>query len=356
MRLAAVNASNPAPILDLMEAFRRSKTMFAGVALGVFDRLERAPADAVTLAADLHSQTEPLERLLDACVALGLLTKRDGCYANKPVASAYLCRASERTLTGYILYSNNVLFRLWTYLEDAIREGGPRWKQAFGADRSIFDHFFKTEDDMRTFVKGMHGLGVLSSPAVIAAFDLSRFHRLVDLGGATGHLTIAATLQYPALEAVVFDLPSVLEVTREELVRWPSVSSRIELCSGDFFRDDIPEADLIAVSRILHDWSDEKVHELLDRIYRALPAGGSVLIAEKLLADDKIGPVSANMQSLNMLVCTEGRERTLTEYRDLLTAAGFNRVRGRVTGTPLDAVMATKDCASEPARREKSYS
>jgi acetylserotonin N-methyltransferase len=356
MLLAAMNAPDPAPIIDLIEAFRRSKAMFAGVALGVFDRLERGPADVPILAADLRTQTEPLERLLDACVALGLLTKRSECYANKPVASAYLCRTSERTLTGYILYSNDVLYRLWTYLEDAIREGGPRWKQAFGTDGSIFDHFFKTEDDMRTFLKGMHGLGVLSSPAVVTAFDLSRYRRLLDLGGATGHLAIAATLQYPALQAVVFDLPSVLEVTREELVRWPGVSSRIELSAGDFFRDDIPEADLIAVSRILHDWSDEKVRKLLGRIYCALPAGGSVLIAEKLLAEDKTGPVSANMQSLNMLVCTEGRERTLTEYRDLLTAAGFSDIRYRVTGTPLDAVMATKDRASEPALQEKSYS
>jgi acetylserotonin O-methyltransferase len=340
--VAAVTRPDPAPILDLIDAFRRSKAMFAGVALGVFDRLERGPADAATLAADLRSQTEPLERLLDACVALGLVAKRDGQYANESLASTYLCRASERTLTGYILYSNDVLFRLWTYLEHAIREGGPRWKQAFGADGSIFDHFFKTEDDMRTFLKGMHGMGVLSSPAVVAAFDLSRFHQLVDLGGATGHLAIAATLQYPALRAIVFDLPAVLEVTREELVRWPSVSSRIELCPGDFFRDDIPEADLIALGRILHDWSDEKIYLLLARIRRALPSGGSVIIAEKLLAEDKTGPVSANMQSLNMLVCTEGRERTLTEYRDLLTTAGFGDVRSCVTGTPLDAVMATK--------------
>jgi acetylserotonin O-methyltransferase len=81
-----------------------------------------------------------------------------------------------------------------------------------------------------------------------------------------------------------------------------------------------------------------------------------VLIAEKLLAEDKTGPVSANMQSLNTLVCTEGRERTLTEYRDLLTAAGFGDIRCHVTGTPLDAVMATKDQTSEPALREKSYS
>ena len=43
-----------------------------------------------------------------------------------------------------------------------------------------------------------------------------------------------------------------------------------------------------------------------------------------------------------MLVCTEGKERTLGEYTVLLRAAGFERVEGRRTDTPLDAVLAVK--------------
>lgn len=337
-----MNSPSPAPIIDLIEAFRRSKTMFAGVVLGVFDRLEEAPADVETLAADLHAQAEPLGRLLDACVGLGFLTKRDGRYANEPIASTYLCRASEQTLAGYVLYSNEVLFRLWTHLEDAVREGGHRWKQAFGGEGGIFDHFFKTEDAMRTFLKGMHGFGVLSSPEVVAAFDLSRFHRLVDLGGATGHLAIAACERYLNLRAAVFDFPRVIEVVREEVQRSPRVSARIELIAGDFFRDELPNADLFAAGQILHDWSDEKIHLLLDKIYRRLPDGGALLIIEKLMAEDKSGPTPVLMQSLNMLLCTEGRERTLGEYRALLEAAGFVDVQGCVTGAPFNAVLAMK--------------
>ena len=67
-----------------------------------------------------------------------------------------------------------------------------------------------------------------------------------------------------------------------------------------------------------------------------------MLIAERLLKDDRSGPVSTHMQSLNMLVCTEGRERTLTEDRVLLEAAGFARVSAQVTGTSLDAILAVK--------------
>jgi acetylserotonin O-methyltransferase len=332
---------DPSPVIDLIEAFRRSKTMFAAVALGVFDSLERAPADAATLAAEIGAKTEPLECLLDSCVSLGFLRKQSGRYANEPVASTYLCRASERTLSSYILYSNDVLYRLWTHLEDAVREGGHRWKQTFGVEGGIFDHFFQADEAMRTFLMGMHGFGLISSQSVVAAFDLSRFHRLVDLGGATGHLAIAACERYPEMRAALFDLPRVIEIARAEVERTP-VASRIELIAGDFFTGDLPKADLFALGRILHDWSDEKIGTLLGRIFRRLDSGGAVLIAEKLLADDKTSPTSALMQSLNMLVCAEGRERSLAEYRVLLESAGFHDVRGRVTGAPLDAVLAVK--------------
>ena len=336
-----MNSPDPTPVIDLIEAFRRSKTMFAAVALGVFDCLERGPADAATLAAAMHAKTEPLGRLLDACVGLGFLRKSDGRYSNEPIADVYLRRSSEQTLAGYILYSNEALFRLWANLEDAVREGSHRWTQTFGREGSLFDHFFKTEEAMRAFLLGMHGFGVLSSPKVVAAFDLSRFRRLVDLGGATGHLAIAACERYPGLRAAVFDLPRVIEVAREQVSR-SGVASRIELMAGDFFTGELPEADLFAVGRILHDWSDTKIDALLRKVYLRLPAGGALLIGEKLLNEEKTAPVPALMQSLNMLVCTEGRERSLSEYRALLEATGFREIEGRATGAPLDAVLAVK--------------
>jgi acetylserotonin N-methyltransferase len=300
-------------VLDLIEAFRRSKTMFAAVDLGIFDG--QRPADC-----------KELGRLLDACVSLGLLEKRADAYVNTPDADKYLRSGSPDTLTGYILYSNQALYPMWGHLEDAVREGTHRWKQTFGFEGPIFSHFFRTEAAMREFQKGMHGFGRLSSPAVVAAFDLSRFHRLVDLGGGTGHLAQAARERYPQLQTAVFDLPGVARM-------FPGT------IAGDFFTDPLPEADLFSLGRILHDWSEDKIHKLLDKIHRALPAAGGLLIAEKFLDPQN---VSAHMQSLNMLVVTEGRERTVDEYAALLSAAGFSSIEAQRTGTPLDAILAIK--------------
>ena len=85
-----------------------------------------------------------------------------------------------------------------------------------------------------------------------------------------------------------------------------------------------------------------KIRTLFAKIYAALPAGGGILVVEKLLDEDGTGPVPAQMQSLNMLVCTEGRERSASEYRALLEEAGFSQVEARRTGAPLDAVLALK--------------
>jgi acetylserotonin N-methyltransferase len=311
-----MTTSSPAPVLDLIEAFRRSKTMFAAVELGIFDG--RRPAEY-----------RELTRLLDACCALGLLERENGIYRNTPVADEYLRSDSPRTLTGYIKYSNRALYPMWGHLEDAVREGAPRWKQTFGLDGPIFDSFFRDDASKREFLLGMHGFGQISSPAVAAAFDLSSFRRLVDLGGASGHLAKAIAARYPAMDCAVFDLPAVA-------AEFPGV------IAGNFFTDPLPPADLYALSRILHDWSEEKIALLLRRVFTALPNGGALLVAEKILDEDPPGPVAGHMQSLNMLVCTEGRERTLSQYRELLEDAGFTDVQGRKTGTLTDALLARK--------------
>jgi acetylserotonin N-methyltransferase len=332
---------DPAVVLDLLEAFRRSKTMFAAINLGVFDALADGPKTAQVLAGQLQANVDALERLLVACVGLNLLKYDESGYQNQPAATAYLCRNSPRRLTGYLSYSNEVLWKLWANLEDAVREGSNRWKQVYGVDEPIFDHFFRTEPLKREFLFGMHGMGLISSPEVVAAFDLSRFRRLVDVGGATGHLAVAACLRYPSLEAVVFDLPAAVPLAQEVIGASP-VASRVSVVAGDFFTDALPEGDLFALGRILHDWTEKKSLALLRKVYESLPIGGAVLVAEKLLDEDKTGPRWAQMQSLNMLVCAEGKERTLGEYETLLRQVGFTEVLGSPTASPLDAVLAVK--------------
>ena len=343
----SLNARQPDPdarlVLDIIDAFRASKAVFTAVSMGLFDRLHGRTATVDELAAELACPAHALERLLGACAGLGVLTVENGHYATTAAATRFLRVESPETMTGYILYSDRVLFRLWANLEDAVREGTHRWDQVFGSKEKLFDHFFANDGAKLTFLRGMHGHGLLSSPTVVGAFDLGRFRHMADLGGGTGHLVIEACKQYPNLRGTVYDLASVAPVARSYIAE-AGLSDRIAALAGDFFDGDgaLPAADLYAVSRILHDWSDEKVNRLLRRICQSLPAGGALLICEKILNETKDGPTAGYLQSLNMLICTEGRERTASEYEALVRAAGFSGFEYRLTGQPVDAMLAVK--------------
>lgn len=308
-------------ILDLLHGFRRSKTLFTAVKMGIFDG---ARPDAVALA-----------RLLDACVSLGLL-KRDGeSYVNTEIADIYLRGSSPSAMCGYIRYSDETLYPMWHHLQSAVVEGTPRWRCTFGEERGpeVRSRVLSSVD----FAMGMHGLGLLSSAAVVEAFDLSGFRSIVDLGGATGHFAATVCRCYPAARVTVVDTPQVIECARRY------TPPGVHLVAADFCVDPLPPADLFVLGRILHHRSEQRGLDLLRRLHDALPDGGAVLLVEAVLDDDRAGPMQVHMHSLNMLVCTdEGRERTAEEYRELLTVAGFRQVCCRRTGTPLDGILASK--------------
>ncbi len=330
---------DPSPVLSLITAFRDSAVLFASLSLGVFERL---PATVRGLANDLSCDEDALGRLLERCVGLGLLARDGDTFRPTPTAEAYLTRGSPRRLTGYLAYSHKVLWPMWGDLAGAVREGTNRWKACFGLDGPLFANYFADEEGRREFLMGMHGFGQLSSPEVVSAFDLSGFKHICDLGGATGHLAVAACRRWPGLTATVLDLAPAVLLAEEMVAAEADVAGRVTVKAGDFFTEALPPADLYAVGRILHDWGEEKIHKLLSAVIAALPDGGALLIAEKLLDDDRAGPAWAQLQSLNMLVCAEGKERTLGEYEALLRKAGFSRVEAKRCAGPLDAVLAWK--------------
>jgi acetylserotonin N-methyltransferase len=326
-------------ILELIHAFRRSKILFTAVRLGIFDRLEAAPATSAQLASELKLHPGALTRLLDACIPLELLTRAGDLYRNTSDASRALVTASPDSLVGYILHSDRSLYSLWGRLDDAVREGTNRWAQVFGNRASLFDHYFRDPASMRSFLTGMHGAGQLTSDRIVRAFDLSKFEHLIDLGGATGHLAIAACHAYPKLRATVLDLPAVEPYAREFIDK-SGLTNRIDFKAADFFQDDLPLADLYSLGRILHDWDDAHIQTLLPKIH------GDLLVTEVVVDEDRRGPLYAMLQDLNMLVCTDGRERTASEYERLLQLAGFRRFELHRTNSLVDGILAHRQAGT----------
>ncbi|XP_032422674.1 acetylserotonin O-methyltransferase [Xiphophorus hellerii] len=338
----------PRKILEYMEGFLISKTVFTSCELGVFDVLLAAqrPLSAEEISQAVGTSLDGTQRLLAACTGLQLLnTHWDSgqvFYSNTEQSRVFLTRSSPLSLCQSIQYSSRTIYLCWHYLTDAVREGRNQYEKAFGvSSKDLFQALYRSDEEMVKFMHLMNSIWNICGRDVVTAFDLTPFKFICDLGGCSGALAKQCTLAYPECTVTIFDLPKVVRVSGEHFVT--EADQRISFHEGDFFKDSLPVADLYILARILHDWTDERCTELLCRIYKACKPGGAVLLVEALLNEDGSGPLTAQLYSLNMLVQTEGRERTGAQYAALLAASGFTNIQHRLTGKIYDTVLGHKE-------------
>ncbi|KAM8820353.1 acetylserotonin O-methyltransferase [Eudromia elegans] len=337
----------PQILFRYTNGFLVSKVLFAACELGVFDLLLESgePLSSEAVAARLGASPVGMERLLDACVGLKLLavevTREGAYYRNTEISNLYLTKSSPKSQYHIMMYYSNTVYLCWHYLTDAVREGRNQYERAFGiSPKDPFGAMYRSEEEMLKFMAGQNSIWSICGRDVLVAFDLSTFKHIYDLGGGGGALARECVSVYPNSAVTIYDLPKVVQVAKERFV--PPEERRIAFHEGDFFKDSIPEADLYILSKILHDWDDDKCKQLLTKIYKACTPGGAVLLVESLLNEDKSGPVETQLYSMNMLVQTEGKERTPAEYSSLLQAAGFTEVQVKRTGKIYDAILGRK--------------
>ncbi|XP_060625847.1 acetylserotonin O-methyltransferase [Anolis sagrei] len=337
----------PHILIQYQNGFLISKVMFTACEMGIFDLLRESKEtlSTKTIAERLGSSIRGMERLLDACVGLKLLRvdiKQEGAfYGNTEISNLYLTRSGSKSQYHNLMYYSKTIYLCWHYLTDAIREGKNQYERAFGiSSKDVFEALYRSEEEMIKFMYGLNATWSICGRDVLAAFNLSPFTVIYDLGGGAGALAHECISLYPNCTVTIFDLSKVVETAKKHFVS--SEEQRITFHEGDFFKDPIPEADLYILARILHDWADDKCVQLLTKVQKVCKPGGGVLLVETLLNEDKSGPLESQLYSLNMLVQTEGKERTATEFTKLLIEAGFLETEIKRTGKLYDAILGRK--------------
>ncbi|CAI9568051.1 unnamed protein product [Staurois parvus] len=240
-----------------------------------------------------------------------------------------------------MMYYSSTTYKCWQFLPQALREGKSQYERAFGvSSKDLFEAIYRSEEEMLTFMHHMDSIWKLYGMDVIHAFDLSEFHTVCDVGGCSGAFAKMFLSTYQGSTVTIMDLPRVVQTAKKQFIT--DSDPRISFLEGDFFNDPIPEADLFILAKIIHDWAEEKCLQLLKKIYLSCRPGGAVLLIEVLLNEDRSGPSISQLLSLNMLLQTEGKERTPSEYSKLLTDSGFRDIQFRTTGKTYDAILGRK--------------
>jgi len=341
----AAPAVNPSSILQTAFGFWNSKVLLTAVELGVFSRLAGRRLTGSELGAELKFHPRANADFFDALVAMKFLDRESNGpqakYFNTPEGALFLDEASPRYIGGILTMLNARLFRFWNDLPEALRTGRPQNEIKHGK-KGMFEELYGDLPRLEQFMGAMTGLSRINFEAFADKFDFSKFRTLCDVGGATGLLSIEVAKKHPHLKCISFDLPAVEPVAKRHIAA-AGLSARIGTASGDFFKDQLPRADLITMGMILHDWNLEKKMHLIRSAYDALPPGGALVAIEALIDDDRRENIQGLLMSLNMLIeFGDAFDYTGADFRKWCGEVGFKRFEIIHLAGPSSAAVAYK--------------
>jgi hypothetical protein len=190
---------------------------------------------------------------------------------------------------------------------------------------NLFDAIYGDPDRLRGFLQAMTGLSTGTGRAIAKKFPWKKYRTFVDVGGAQGGVPVQVALAHRHLSGINFDLPVVGPIF-EDYVRSFGLDGRLKFQAGDFFKESLPQADVIIMGHILHDWNLEEKRALIAKVYQALPKGGAYIVHEAIIDNDRRKNAFGLLMSLNMLIETPGGfDYTGADGQTWMKEAGFRR-------------------------------
>lgn len=321
-------------LFDLCAGFVYSQILRACVELDVFERLRPGPKSVAELAPALGLEPAAARRLLDAAAALDLVARHGAdCYRLGMLGAAMVDNPGIAAMVRHhaVLYAD---------LRDPVallRGGLPQtglgayWPYA-RTDRPET----LGDDQIAAYTTLMAQSQAMVSAEILDAYPVARHRCLLDLGGGDGTFLAAVAAAAPRLSLMLFDLPAVAERARARL------GERATVVGGNFLVDSLPAgSDIVTLVRVLHDHDDDRALAILRAARRALPAGGTLLVAEPLARTPAAEGVGDAYFGFYLLAMGCGRARTATRIQEMMAACGFAEPRQAGTRTPLIASVIT---------------
>jgi O-methyltransferase/methyltransferase family protein len=335
-----VKQLTPERIMNLGMAFWGSKALLSAVEIGVFTDLAKGPLDLETLSERLMLHPRSARDFLDALVALGMLQRDGGKYANTPETDLFLDRAKPSYVGGLLEMANARLYPFWGSLTEALRTGQPQNEAKTGED--FFTALYADPARLKGFVEAMTSASLGAAMAIADKFPWDKYETFVDVGTAQGALPVQVARAHGHLSGGGFDLPPVGPFF-EEYVESHGLGDRLRFYPGDFFADPLPKADALVMGRILHDWDLGGKKTLLGKAYEALPEGGALIVYESIIDDDRSENAFGLLMSLNMLIETPGGfDFTGAECHSWMGDVGFREAYVEHLVGPISMVVGIK--------------
>jgi hypothetical protein len=317
----------PAILLQMMTGYWVSQATYVAAILGLADLLADGPLSAEELAAATASHAPSLYRVLRALASVGIFREVSPRHFALTPLAMLLRTATPDSMRALAILYGDPCYCAWQDILHSVRTGEAAFDHAFGMP--VFDYFAEHPETDRIFNEAMIGYTGQVARGVVAVYDFSPFHTIVDVGGGYGTLLAAILRGNPAAQGILFDQPHVVD-NAEAFLTEAGVAGRCARVGGDFFTAVPGGGDAYVLSQILHDWDDACSLIILQQCRRVTPRHGKLLVVEFVIPSGN-EPSFGKWLDLHMLAMASGRERTAAEYQIIFREAGF--ALGRVVPT-----------------------
>jgi len=331
----------PEKILQTGLAFWASKTLLSAVEMGLFTELAHGPQRFEPLRGRMGLHPRAARDFFDALTALGFLTKEGDAYQNTEETGLFLDKSKPSYVGGILEMANHRLYPFWGHLTEALRTGLPQ-SELKGGGPGLFESLYADPARLREFLCSMTGLSHGANLTLASKFPWGDYKTFLDVGTAQGDLAVQIAKRNPHLRGVGYDLPEVAP-TFEEYAKATGTDAQLTFAPGNFLHDDLPRADVVLMGHILHDWDLATKRALIEKAYKALPAGGALVVYEAIIDDARTKNAFGLMMSLNMLIETPGGfDYTGADCSAWMRDAGFKTTRVEALVGPDSMVVGLK--------------
>jgi SAM-dependent methyltransferase len=302
---------------------------------GIFTALEGNPGTAEEVAKRTGIALRGAQALLDGLTGLGLLTLSGGRYQNAPDSSLFLVKGKPSYLGGMAeVFLQD--FATWQNLPEAAKTGLPSAAETADVADNSFWHVLVPAIAALSFPVAQMAaerLGIAKAGAV----------SWLDVGGGSGVWSAVWLGVNKQAIGTQLDWPSVNTIGRGYVTNF-GVADRFKTIDGDFHTTDfgLAKYDFAVYAHIAHQEAPADNLATFRKFRKALKPGGTLVINDFILNDDRTGHPFAMMFASQMLVVTKnGFTYRQADYREWVKEAGFQSVDIVPTPTPSTLVFAS---------------
>jgi len=217
-----------------------------------------------------------------------------------------LGKVIENELKPLILYWQDLPFKSSAYMAETLKEGDEYFSKTF--KKPYFD-FLQDDIEHSKLCKKMSSYYTFDYVDLIKYLDL-KDEIVCDIGGGSGELIAMIKKYYPDIKPIVAD-------------KFPDLSKNsIKI---DFFKSFKIDANLFLLSRVLHDWNDEKALVILKNISSNMDTSSILYLFETIVPKETRIDKGVTL-SFHLLNFIGGHERTLDEFKNLFQKANLKIV------------------------------